>query len=96
MNANEGTTPDMGWEAQIDAVAIKTDLDEIKSWINDGKLMPAHKVRMKNLTWIEAGKVPAFQKLFEHFLGLAYIMGGIISCSADLNYQLYSLIILSG
>lgn len=65
MNANEGTTPDMGWEAQIDAVAIKTDLDEIKSWINDGKLMPAHKVRMKNLTWIEAGKVPAFQKLFE-------------------------------
>ena len=65
MNTNENSALNEGWQAQINFQVQQTNLEELKSWINNGKLQPTHKVRIKNLTWIEAQSIPAFQKLFE-------------------------------
>ena len=65
MNTNENSGLNEGWQAQINFQVQQTNLEELKSWINNGKLQPTHKVRIKNLTWIEAQSIPAFQKLFE-------------------------------
>lgn len=65
MNVNENNMLNEDWHAQINHLVQKTTLEELKSWINDGKLQPNHKVKVRNLSWIEAQKVPAFQKLFE-------------------------------
>ncbi len=39
--------------------------DELKVWIREGKLKPTHQIRLKNLPWVEAQKIPAFNALFE-------------------------------
>lgn len=53
------------WQAEIDNKIQETNLEELKNWIKTGKLNPTHNVRVKNLIWVEAQKVPAFGKLFE-------------------------------
>lgn len=53
------------WQAEIENKIQETNLEELKNWIKTGKLSPSHNVRVKNLIWVEAQKVPAFAKLFE-------------------------------
>lgn len=65
MNPNGNSMLNEVWQAEINFQVQQTNLEELKSWINSGKLQPFHKVRIKNLSWIEAQKVPAFQTLFE-------------------------------
>ncbi len=65
MNTNENSLLSEEWHAQINNIVQKTTFDELKTWIKSGKLQPNHKVRIRNLSWIEAKKIPAFQKLFE-------------------------------
>lgn len=65
MNTNENSLLSEEWHAQINNIVHKTTFDELKTWIKSGKLQPNHKVRIRNLSWIEAKKIPAFQKLFE-------------------------------
>jgi hypothetical protein len=64
MNTNLNNS-DRIWEAEINHQVFQTSLDELKSWVTSGKLKPSHKVRMKNLNWIEVHKILAFSKLFE-------------------------------
>lgn len=52
-------------QPEISGLPQQTNLEELKSWINEGKLSPSSKVRVKHLLWMEAGQVPALKKLFE-------------------------------
>ena len=52
-------------QPEISGEIKKTTSEELKTWIKDGKLKPNHQVRVKNLPWMEAQKIPSFQTLFE-------------------------------
>ena len=52
-------------QPEISGEIQKTTSEELKSWIKDGKLKPNHQLRLKNLPWMEAKKIPAFKTLFE-------------------------------
>lgn len=40
-------------------------LEELKKWIQEGKLLPNHQVRIKNLSWIKAIQVQSLKSAFE-------------------------------
>lgn len=65
MSANENQVPLEVLQPDISGQIIQTNLEELRIWINDGKLQPHHQVRVKNLSWIEAHKIPALKPLFE-------------------------------
>lgn len=65
MSANENRVPLEVLQPDISAEIIQTSLAELKNWIEDGKLQPHHQVRVKNLSWLEAHKIPALKPLFE-------------------------------
>jgi len=52
-------------QPEISGKIQQTTSEELKSWIMEGKLKPNHQVRIKNLSWMEAQKIPSFQALFE-------------------------------
>lgn len=53
------------FQPEINSQIHRTTLEELREWIKDGKLQPNHQVRVKNLSWVEAHKIAAFQTLFE-------------------------------
>lgn len=59
--------PHDSWQVEIDSNIYQTDLEELKNWIRDRKLQPTDKVRMSNLSWIEAHKVLALRNLFDQY-----------------------------
>ncbi|CAN5235560.1 hypothetical protein BH20ACI1_BH20ACI1_25220 [soil metagenome] len=65
MSANENQLQIEVLQPEISSQIQKATSEELKNWIKDGKLKPNHQVRIKNLNWIEAHKIPAFQALFE-------------------------------
>ncbi len=65
MSANENQLQIEVLQPEISGEIQKTTSVELKNWILDGKLKPNHQVRIKNLSWMEAHKIPAFQALFE-------------------------------
>jgi len=65
MSANENQLQIEVLQPEISGEIQKTTSVELKNWIMDGKLKPNHQVRIKNLSWMEAHKIPAFQALFE-------------------------------
>ena len=65
MNANENQMPVYVLQPEISGEIKQATLEELKDWIKDGKLEPHHQVRIKNLSWVVARNVPAFQTLFE-------------------------------
>jgi len=52
-------------QPEISGEIQKATSEQLKTWIKDGKLKPNHQVRVKNLPWMEAQKIPSFQTLFE-------------------------------
>lgn len=68
MNANENHLPIEVLQPEINGQIVQTTIEELKTWISHGKLQPAHQVRLKNLSWIEAQKIPALQILFQEKL----------------------------
>lgn len=65
MNVTENTVRVEVLQPEISNQIQQTTLEDLKNWIKSGKLQPTHKVRIRNLTWIEAQKIPVFQALFE-------------------------------
>lgn len=65
MNSNENQVTIEVFQPEINSQIKRTTLEEVREWIKDGKLQPNHQVRVKNLSWVEAHKIPAFQALFE-------------------------------
>src|SRR6187200_1694161 len=53
------------WQIEVAGSVYQASLEELPSWIADGSLQPADKVRKGNLRWIEASKVPVMAPLFE-------------------------------
>ena len=52
------------WQVEVNGEVYQADFAELTSWVADGGLLPADKVRRGNLRWIEAGKVPALTAFF--------------------------------
>lgn len=65
MNSNENQIQVEVVQPEINSQIHRTTLEELREWIRDGKLQPNHQVRIKNLSWVEAQKIPAFKALFE-------------------------------
>ncbi|HVE56823.1 MAG TPA: hypothetical protein VNB22_08340 [Pyrinomonadaceae bacterium] len=65
MNVDETQLQIEVLQPEISGEIQKTTSEELKAWIKDGKLKPNHQLRVKNLPWMEAQKIPAFQTLFE-------------------------------
>lgn len=65
MNVDETQLQIEVLQPEISGEIQKTSSEELKTWIKDGKLKPHHQLRVKNLPWMEAKKIPAFQTLFE-------------------------------
>jgi hypothetical protein len=52
------------WQVQVDDTVYNAELTEVIEWINEGAVLPDHKVRRGDLRWLRADKVP---ELFPHF-----------------------------
>ncbi len=65
MSANEIQIQVEVLQPEISGQIQQITSHELKNWILEGKLKPNHQVRIKNLSWMEAHKIPAFQSLFE-------------------------------
>ncbi len=52
------------WQVEANGTVYDTDFAEMTSWIDNGTLARNHKVRKGNLRWIEAGKVPSLNSVF--------------------------------
>ena len=65
MNSNENQIQVEVVQPEINSQIHRTTLEELREWIKDGKLQPNHQVRIKNLSWVEARRIPAFKALFE-------------------------------
>lgn len=46
------------WQVQVDDTIYSAELNEVIEWINEGAVLPDHKVRRGNLRWLPADKVP--------------------------------------
>ncbi|MEO6589376.1 MAG: hypothetical protein ABIP06_08730 [Pyrinomonadaceae bacterium] len=65
MSANENQLQIEVLQPEISGKIQQVTPEELKNWIKDGKLKPFHQVKIKNLAWIEAQKIPAFKELFD-------------------------------
>lgn len=65
MNSNENQIQVEVVQPEINSQIHRTTLEELREWIEEGRLQPNHQVRIKNLSWVEAQKIPAFKALFE-------------------------------
>ena len=52
------------WQVEVNGEIYHADFAELTSWVADGALQPADKIRRGNLRWIEAGKVPVLTAFF--------------------------------
>lgn len=52
------------WQVNIDGLVYETELETLKRWIAEGRVLPADQVRKGTLSWIAANRVPALRGLF--------------------------------
>lgn len=52
------------WQLMCDAGTFETDLETLKEWVAEGRILPHDKVRKGNLRWIEAGLAPVLRGAF--------------------------------
>jgi hypothetical protein len=52
------------WQVMCDAGVFETDLDGLREWVAEGRILPSDKVRKGNLRWIEAGRAPVLREAF--------------------------------
>ena len=53
------------WQVEVGGKIYQAALTELPSWIAEGSLQPADKVRKGNLRWIDAARVPSLAPMFE-------------------------------
>ncbi len=54
------------WEVEINYRIQSASLDDLVDWAKAGKLQPKHKVRIKNLNWMEAQTIQTLSKIFDN------------------------------
>ncbi len=59
MSANHET-----WQVMCDAGIFETDMEGLREWAREGRILPTDKVRKGNLRWIEAGLAPVLRGTF--------------------------------
>ncbi|MBD0370176.1 MAG: hypothetical protein ICV60_05025 [Pyrinomonadaceae bacterium] len=52
------------WQVMCDTGIFETDLEGLKEWVAEGRVLPSDKVRKGNLRWIEAGRAPLLRGAF--------------------------------
>ena len=52
------------WQVDVNGEIYQADFAELTTWVQEGALLSADKVRRGNLRWIEAGKVPVLTSFF--------------------------------
>lgn len=55
----------MLWEVEVEGRVYCGELTEIIDWINEGAVLPRHKVRRGNLRWLPAKRVPELSPYFK-------------------------------
>ena len=52
------------WQVEASGQIYQGSFTELSTWIQEGSLLRADKVRKGNLRWIEAGRVPSLALVF--------------------------------
>ena len=52
------------WQVNIDGQVYETELETLKRWIAEGRVLADRQVRKGTLSWIAASRVPALRGLF--------------------------------
>lgn len=60
MNAKNET-----WQVMCADGTFETDLEGLKEWVAEGRILATDKVRKGNLRWIEAGRAPVLRSSFQ-------------------------------
>jgi len=55
------------WQVEIDGKVYETDLEGLKRWIGEGRVLPSDRVKKGSLNWIAAQRVPMLRGSFEGF-----------------------------
>ena len=63
------------WQVQVDDQIYQAELNEIIEWIDEGAVLPKHKIRRGNLRWLPAVKVPELQQHFDKSVSLTQTSG---------------------
>jgi hypothetical protein len=53
------------WQVMCDTGIFETDLEGLKEWVAEGRILASDKVRKGNLRWIEAGRAPVLRGAFQ-------------------------------
>jgi hypothetical protein len=52
------------WQVEIDGKVYETDLDGLKRWVGEGRVLPSDRVKKGDLNWIAAQRVPSLRGSF--------------------------------
>jgi hypothetical protein len=52
------------WQVMIQGEVYEADMDGLKQWVAEGRVLPTDKVRKGNLSWIQADRAPAMRPVF--------------------------------
>jgi hypothetical protein len=56
--------PEEIWQVDVSGKIYEAGLDELKQWVIEGAVLPSDKIRRGNLRWLEAGRVPLLNGVF--------------------------------
>ncbi|HKS26841.1 MAG TPA: hypothetical protein VJS44_03435, partial [Pyrinomonadaceae bacterium] len=72
MNAKNET-----WQVMCADGTFETDLEGLKEWVAEGRILATDKVRKGNLRWIEAGRAPVLRQSFEPAWAASPLSGNV-------------------
>jgi hypothetical protein len=52
------------WQVMIQGEVYEADMESLKQWVVEGRVLPTDKVRKGNLKWIQADRAPAMRPIF--------------------------------
>jgi uncharacterized membrane protein (DUF106 family) len=52
------------WQVMIQGEVYEADMESLKQWVVEGRVLPTDKVRKGNLSWIQADRAPAMRPVF--------------------------------
>ena len=52
------------WQVMIQGEVYEADLESLKQWVTEGRVLPTDHVRKGNLNWIQADRAPAMRRVF--------------------------------
>jgi hypothetical protein len=52
------------WQVMIQGEVYEADIESLKQWVAEGRLLPTDHVRKGKLSWIQADRAPAMRRIF--------------------------------